>query len=89
MPIELDITDPKVVKTHMKNLMATAGFQILMQYWNLDREAIIAEGKKGRTEEKTIKQWAVLDGFDRSVSRISQLANLPVEDEEEATSDED
>lgn len=88
MPIELDITNPRTVTTHIKGMMATPGYHILLQYLNLDRENIIEEGKKARKEEKMIKMWARLEGFDQVIKRITHLANLPVEEATEEPSEE-
>ena len=69
-PIEID---GKSLAMHMATLRASTGWQILLRYMNEEREKIIAEGKKGRREEKTIKQWAVLSGFDACASLPEKL----------------
>ena len=76
------------VAQHIRNMRNTEGYKILMLHWNVQREAIIAEGKKARRDEKTIKMWARLEGFDDAVALVNKLAKvdeelndgIPVED---------
>lgn len=84
----LDIADPKVVRNHVSAMIASPGYQIVLQYLNVERENIINEGKESRREEKLIRKWSELSGFDRVVAMINKLANLPVEDEQSPYSEE-
>ena len=88
MPKQLDITDPKIVARHVKAMVSSTGYQIVLQYLNIDREEIIEAGKKARANEKQIKMWATLEGFDGVVKRINQLANLPMEDDDSGYSED-
>ena len=83
MAKQIDITDPKIVKAHVSAMVASHGYQIVLQYLNIERERIIEEGKNNRQEEKARKVWAELSGFDRVVSTINKLANLQVDEEQE------
>ena len=84
----IDPTDSKAVKSHVANMVASPGYQIVLQYLNIERENIINEGKEARKEEKLIRKWSELAGFDRVVAMINKLANLPVDDEQSPYSEE-
>lgn len=81
-PVQIDECD---IGQHIQAMRETLGFKILMQKWNEERERIIATGKSGRREEKTIKNWAVLDGFDSAVKLVYKLSLLerPKEESQE------
>lgn len=73
---DVDMNDPESIKIHIDTMRNSVGWQILLQVANLERESIIASGKAGRREEKTIKMWAVLDGFDRFFAIVNKLAKV-------------
>lgn len=85
---ELNIADPKTVKLHVAALVASTGYQIVLQYLNIERESIIKNGKEARSEERQIRNWATLDGFDRVVATINKLANLEIDEEQEDVSED-
>ena len=58
---------PENVASHVRETMNSVGWALMLANWNSNREMIIAEGKKCRAEEKKIKMWAKLDGFDEAV----------------------
>lgn len=77
--------DKDDVANHIQAMRQSYGFKILLEYWNVEREKIIAEGKARRSEQKQIQMWAKLDGFDDAVAIIAKLANMketPDEDPE-------
>lgn len=88
MKKSIDPTDPKTIRNHVQNLIASPGYHIVLQYLNVERENIINEGKESRKEEKLIRKWSELAGFDRVVAMINKLANLPVEDEQSPYNEE-
>lgn len=88
MAKNLDITDPKIVRAHVAAMCQSTGYQIVLQYWNLQREKIIEEGKASRSEERMVRNWARLLAFDEAVSTITKLANLEVEDDSESPVEE-
>jgi hypothetical protein len=88
MAKQIDITDPKIVKAHVSAMVASTGYQIVLQYLNIAREKIIEEGKAARSEERQIRNWARLAGYDEVVATINKLANLQI-DEEQADVSED
>lgn len=57
----------------INQMCETGGFKIFVQFLNAEREKIIAEGKKARGEEKQIKNWAKLDGFDKVMELLTKL----------------
>lgn len=56
---------PESLAEHMASLRTSPAFQILLQYAAEERENILEEGKASRRDEKNVKMWAVLEGFDR------------------------
>ena len=70
-----DIKDikPESAAEHIKNMQASMGWQILLRYMAEEREQILTEGKKARREEKTIKTWAVLEGFDKFIGLADRI----------------
>lgn len=74
---------PADLALHMAALRQSMGWQILLNYMAQEREKIIAEGKKARREEKTIKLWAVMDGFDRACMLAEKLENFGKRNAEE------
>lgn len=67
---------PESVFKHMRDLRATMGWQILVKYMNAERERIISDGKKYRSEEKRIATWARLDGFDSAATLAERLEKI-------------
>jgi hypothetical protein len=76
---DLDLSDSNAIASHIRDMRNTAGWAILLNHANVEREKIIADGKAGRREEKTIKMWAVLDGFDRMFSLVAKLGKVGAE----------
>lgn len=68
--------DKDDVSNHIQAMRQSYGFKILLEYWNVEREKIIAEGKVRRSEQKQIQMWSKLDGFDSAVAIIAKLANM-------------
>lgn len=54
--------------------------------WALQREAIIQEGKKARSDVKKTECWAELTGFDKAITRLHNIAQFR---EEEHTENEE
>ena len=65
----LEMTQDSVI-SHMRSLRANDSVEVLQGLWALEREKIIAEGKKLRQGDA----WAMLDGFDRASSAIVRWA---------------
>jgi len=87
--IEYDLEDELLVGNHIRSMMETPGFKILLQFLKTDRERIIQEGKKARAEEKQVKNWALLAGFDLVTERVVYLSKLgEKKEDQEAFTDE-
>lgn len=61
------------VHNHLREMMATVGWGVMLQYFNSERERIIGEGKSGRASDAQTKMWAVLEGFDRAVLMAEKI----------------
>lgn len=61
---------------HVRQVMSMPGWEILVRAWNFERERVIANGKKSRSEEKKIHMWAELDGFDKAVLMAEKIAKV-------------
>jgi hypothetical protein len=86
---EIKTMTPEGLAESMKRLMMNPDFQIFLVYANEEREKAIEEGKKGRKEEKIIKQWAVIDGIDRVTALPMKLFNFGKKNTEETEPEED
>lgn len=84
----IDLGDPKFVKQHVANMIASTGYQIVLQYLNIRREEIIAEMIEARANEKALKNISRLAGFDEVVKMINKLANLEVEEEDNSSNED-
>ncbi len=73
---DIDMADSDAVASHIRDMRNTAGWAILLNHANVEREKIIAAGKEGRRDEKSIKMWAVLDGFDRMFALVAKLGKV-------------
>lgn len=54
-----------------------SGYPILVEFWNAQREAIIANGKqaaKKKDEFNAAGYWMMLDGFDKACSMVDRVA---------------
>jgi len=58
---------------HMKTLINSLGWQILIYELAKARERIINEGKSARADEKRVKNWARLDGFDFAATMAERI----------------
>ena len=70
---DLKDINPESAAEHIKTMQATMGWQILVRYMAEEREAILTEGKKARREEKTIKTWAILEGYDKFIGLADRI----------------
>lgn len=84
MQIDADKMNAQSKRKHILDMMQGYGWQILLYEWAMYREKIIQEGKKARADEKKIKNWARLDGFDYATLLPNTLINrFDVEEEEQ------
>lgn len=66
---------PESAAEHMRTLQATMGWQILVRYYAEEREAILTEGKKARSFDKTCNLFKILEGFDKAISLPERIIN--------------
>jgi len=71
--IDFENITPESRHAAIKDMMHTAGWSILCYEWAHKRERIIAEGKSSRANEKQVKIWAKLDGFDECANLVEKL----------------
>lgn len=57
----------------LKQMMQTSGWQVFMHELAQRRERVIEEGKKSRANEKQVKIWAKLEGFDEAATLPEKL----------------
>ena len=58
---------------HLRSLVGTVGFEVLVRAWNVERERIIQEGKKARADNKQTQMWSKLDGFDLAATMLERV----------------
>lgn len=66
--------EEKSVAYEIKKTMETEGWKYLVANWYAEREKIIAEGKKSRTEEKRVQMWSALEAYDRAVLMAEKMS---------------
>lgn len=69
-----DIRQGRLVE-HMRQ---HPGFPVLVEFWNAQREALIAAGKaaaKKKNEFDARAFWCTLDGFDKACSMVEKIAS--------------
>ncbi len=69
----MDNMTPESIDGHIRSMMRSMGWQLLMQRTALERDLIIEEGKRSRSNEKNVKIWAKLDGFDIAATVAERL----------------
>lgn len=70
---EEDIRQGKLVEI----LRQSAGYPVIVEFWNVQREAIIHAGKqaaKKKDEFNAAGYWMMLDGFDKACTMIDKIA---------------
>lgn len=66
---------PESAAEHIRTMQATMGWQIFIRYCAEAREAILTEGKKARSFDKTCNLFKILEGFDRVISLPETIIN--------------
>jgi len=89
MEIQYKDYTPENVRNLINRMCETDGYKIFINYLNLEREKIILDGKRSRTNESQIKNWAKLDGFDKCIEIINKLRNSRDEKESSFVEAED
>ena len=64
---------PDSVCHHLRQMMATEGWRLLVRMWNKERERLISEGKKSRLVEDKAQMWAALEGFDSAALAAEKM----------------
>lgn len=83
--MEIKEISPESLAQHMASLRQSEGWQILLHYMAQEREKIIEEGKASRANEKQVKMWAELSGYDKCATlpeRLQRLSAVSSEGEE-------
>lgn len=76
-----DVRQAKLVDA----LRMHAGFPVLVEFWNVQREEIIKLGRnaaKTKDSATAAGYWMMLDGFDKAVTIIERIAARATQDVE-------